>query len=93
MSGCRSHSQEVAAFMSVPGLLTPNTTPATRLSLSLVGFRFGHLVPLSKDGISQRQRGVTFLSGLYVPSPVVAMGGREGGTNSKPSPHHLQLRV
>lgn len=60
VSGYRSHSQEVAAFMSVPGLLTPNTTLATRLSLSLVGFRFGHPVPLSKDGISQRQRGVHF---------------------------------
>lgn len=52
MSGRKSHSQEVAAFMSVPGLLTLKTTLAVRLSLSLglVSFRFGHPVLLSKDG-------------------------------------------
>lgn len=52
VSGRKSHSQEVAAFMSVPGLLTLKTTLAVRLSLSLglVSFRFGHPVLLSKDG-------------------------------------------
>lgn len=46
--------------MSVPGLLTLNTTLAIGLSLGLVGFTSGHPVLLSKDGISQRQRGVHF---------------------------------
>lgn len=38
--------------MSVQGLLTPNPTLDTKLSLSLVAFRLGHSVPLSKDSIS-----------------------------------------
>lgn len=82
VTGWKAHSQEVAAFRSAPGLLTPNPTLATRLSLRCVAFRPGHPVPLSKDGTSRRYRG----RALDVPSPVVDAGSREGGMNPKPSP-------
>lgn len=55
--------------MSVLGLLTPNPTLDTRLSLSLVTFRLGHSVPRGKGSISRRQRGVDFSEYPVCPQP------------------------